>query len=81
VSRLFCVTRGAARRGLPASSLSLSLCACRPFYSPPPHASAQTHHSKGQDINSVLFGGGSLAPSQQETLDRVKETTDKGFKL
>jgi hypothetical protein len=29
----------------------------------------------------VLFGGGSLAQQQQETLDRVKETADKGFKL
>lgn len=40
-----------------------------------------TTHSKGQDTNQVLFGGGSLAQQQQQTLDRVKETADKGIKI
>lgn len=44
-------------------------------------ATPPKQHSKGQDTNQVLFGGGSLAQQQQQTLDRVKETADKGIKI
>lgn len=36
---------------------------------------------KGQPTNEMLFGGVSLAPSQQESLEAMKETADRGIKV
>jgi hypothetical protein len=37
--------------------------------------------SKGQATNEMLFGGVSLAPSQQESLEVMKETADRGINV
>lgn len=37
--------------------------------------------SKGQPTNEMLFGGVSLGQSQQESLEVMKETADRGIKV
>lgn len=45
----------------------------------PPPPPRRANNSKGQATNEVLFGGVSLGAAQQESLERMKQTQDRGL--
>lgn len=76
-------------RNLPAAQIlpakpHVCACSCPNFNACPPPPFTPTHahalvRRKGQGTNEMLFGGVSLAETQQQSLDKMKNLQDKGL--